>query len=736
MQRNHKSKKRTIVVANRLPVSISRRKDGLKIQQSPGGLAAGLRLLQEQADVTFIGWPGCWPSSDSERREIEKILIDEHQSHPVFIHPSEVSKYYYGFSNRTLWPLFHYFPSYCSYDPSEWESYRRVNQAFLQAILESADSSDVFWIHDYHLMLLPSLLRKSRPQSSIGYFLHIPFPSSEIFRQLPWRKEFLEGVLGADLIGFHTYEYARHFLSSVLRILGHEHEFGFINIDNRTVKVENFPMGIDIKHIERLLDKPSIKKEIVNFRQDFEMKERKILLSVDRLDYTKGIPNRLEGLELFLEKYPEWHNRFIYIMLCVPSRTKVEQYSLLKEEIDRLVGRINGRFGNPGWIPIHYLYRSLPFEKLLPLYAAADVALVSPFRDGMNLVAKEYVAAKTDNRGVLVLSETAGAAFELGEAMQINVNNKVDLAFALNQALMMKPEEQETRIKAMRTRLKEFDVYRWVDTFMKSIIEVKKIQAQREHRQLRSKWKTKLFNDYKKAKKRLLLLDYDGTLVPYVKEPDQAKPDLGLIRILKMLTLTAKNTLVVISGRDRSFMDRWLGEIPCGLVAEHGAWIRESLQDVWHGFNGLSVGWKKRLRPILQDYVVRVPGSLIEEKEYGIAWHYRKADPELGPIRAGELVDYLTDFLASKDLHVFHGNKVVEVRNSEINKGRGIAHWLADKKWDFILALGDDWTDEDLFKVLPKTAYSIKVTYGPTEAKYYLDAPQSARDLLLELAKI
>jgi trehalose 6-phosphate synthase/phosphatase len=585
-------------------------------------------------------------------------------------------------------------------------------------------------------MLLPSLLRKSRPQSSIGYFLHIPFPSSEIFRQLPWRKEFLEGVLGADLIGFHTYEYARHFLSSVLRILGHEHEFGFINIDNRTVKVENFPMGIDIKHIERLLDKPSIKKEIVNFRQDFEMKERKILLSVDRLDYTKGIPNRLEGLELFLEKYPEWHNRFIYIMLCVPSRTKVEQYSLLKEEIDRLVGRINGRFGNPGWIPIHYLYRSLPFEKLLPLYAAADVALVSPFRDGMNLVAKEYVAAKTDNRGVLVLSETAGAAFELGEAMQINVNNKVDLAFALNQALMMKPEEQETRIKAMRTRLKEFDVYRWVDTFMKSIIEVKKIQAQREHRQLRSKWKTKLFNDYKKAKKRLLLLDYDGTLVPYVKEPDQAKPDLGLIRILKMLTLTAKNTLVVISGRDRSFMDRWLGEIPCGLVAEHGAWIRESLQDVWHGFNGLSVGWKKRLRPILQDYVVRVPGSLIEEKEYGIAWHYRKADPELGPIRAGELVDYLTDFLASKDLHVFHGNKVVEVRNSEINKGRGIAHWLADKKWDFILALGDDWTDEDLFKVLPKTAYSIKVTYGPTEAKYYLDAPQSARDLLLELAKI
>lgn len=735
MQKSHKSKRKIVVVANRLPVSLSRRKNGLKIQQSPGGLAAGLRSLREQNDAIFVGWPGYWPSDDKERREIEDTLISQYQSHPVFIHPSEISRYYYGFANKTLWPLFHYFSSYSSYDQSEWESYKRVNQKFLQTILEVSDSDDLFWIHDYHLMLLPSLLRKSLPRSAIGFFLHIPFPSSEIFRQLPWRKEFLEGMLGSDLIGFHTYEYVRHFLSSVLRLLGHEHEFGSINLDNRIVKVENYPMGVDIRHMERLLDEPSAKKEIESLRQDFEADEKKIILSVDRLDYTKGIPNRLEGMELFLEKYPEWHTRFIYIMLCVPSRTKVKKYSLLKEEVDRLVGRINGRFGKPGWIPIHYMYRSLPFEKLVPLYAAADIALVSPLRDGMNLVAKEYVAAKKNNRGVLVLSETAGAAFELGEAVLVNVNSKISLASDLDQALKMKPREQEARIKTMRTRLAEYDIYRWVHSFVEGIYRVKEIQEQRDHRKLSGKWKTRLMDDYKQAKNRLLLLGYDGTLVPFAEKPDQAKPDIGLVSVLKMLSGNSKNTLVFVSGRDRSFMDRWLGKIPCGLVAEHGAWVKKS-SPKWSEFNSLSSGWKKLLKPILKNYVLLVPGSFIEEKEYGISWHYRRADPELGVIRASELVDHLTEFLANEDLHVMHGNKVVEVRNSEVNKGKGVMPWLTDKKWEFILALGDDWTDEDLFRVLPSTAYSIKVTFGPTEARYFLDSPQEAKGLLLEIAKI
>ncbi|MFQ6069923.1 MAG: bifunctional alpha,alpha-trehalose-phosphate synthase (UDP-forming)/trehalose-phosphatase [Candidatus Aminicenantales bacterium] len=736
MDKNKKSQRKIIIVSNRLPVMISKRKEGLKIQQSPGGLATCLRAIQKEGKTIFVGWPGYWPESEKEKRFIEKNLISHYQSYPVFISPAEISKYYHGFSNRTIWPLFHYFSTYCAYEESEWEAYKRINQKFFQKVFKLANPQDIFWIHDYHLMLLPALIRKRFPESAIGFFLHIPFPSSEIFRLLPWRKEILEGLLGANLLGFHTYEYARHFLSSVLRLLGYEHEFGAILVNNRFVKVENFPMGIDCLYMEKLLQQPSIQKEIKKLEEKTRARESKIILSVDRLDYTKGIPQRLKGFELFLEKNPKWHNRFTYIMLCVPSRAKVKHYSLLKEEVDSLVGRINGRFGMPGWIPINYMYRSLPFEKLLPLYSVADVALITPLRDGMNLVAKEFVASKKDNRGVLVLSETAGAASELGEALLVNVNNKEDLAAALAQALDMSEEEQARRMELMRKRLSECDVFRWARSFVERIKEVNKIQAQHENKRLNEEWRRKLISDFKKSKSRLLLLDYDGTLVHFAMKPEQAKPDVGLKRILYTLARNPRNTLVIVSGRDNATIEHWLGKIPCGLVAEHGAWIKEGPSHEWKKQKGLSGNWKEQLRPILKTYEVCVPGSLVEEKEYGIAWHYRKANPELGRLRAVELFDYLNEFLANTDLQVMHGNKVVEVRVAGINKGKGVMPWLSKKKWGFILALGDDWTDEDLFKILPLTAYSIKVSYGPSEAGFYLESPQQTRNLLRELAKI
>jgi len=736
MVKNKRSQNKIIVVSNRLPVTINKKKDGLKIQQSPGGLSTCLHSIQEEGKAIFVGWPGYWPANDEEKRYIEKSLINHYHSYPVFISPAEISKYYYGFTNRTLWPLFHYFSTYCAYEESEWEAYKKVNQKFFQKVSELSSSQDIFWIHDYHLMLLPALIRKSFPQSAIGFFLHIPFPSSEVFRVLPWREEILEGLLGADLLGFHTYEYARHFLSSVLRLLGYEHEFGAILVDNRIVKVENFPMGIDSLHLEELLQQSSIQKEIKKLEEKIWTQKRKIILSVDRLDYTKGIAQRLKGIELFLEKNPKWHNRFTYIMLCVPSRTKVKHYSLLKEEVDSMVGRINGRFGIPGWIPIHYMYRSLPFEKLLPLYSVADVALVTPLRDGMNLVAKEYVASKKDNRGVLVLSETAGAASELGEALLVNVNNKEDLEAALTQALEMSAEEQKKGMESMRKRLFEYDVFHWAKSFVERIKDAKEIQAQHEHQKLNEEWKRKLISDFKKSKNRLLLLDYDGTLVTFTMKPEQAKPDVGLKRLLYSLVRDPLNTLVIVSGRDRATIEHWLGKIPCGLVAEHGAWIKKDPLHYWEKKKIISGDWKEQLKPILKTYEVRVPGSLVEEKEYGIAWHYRKANPELGQLRSGELFDYLNEFLANTDLQVMHGNKVIEVRVSGINKGNGVMPWLSENKWDFILALGDDWTDEDLFKILPATAYSIKVSYGPSQARFYLESPQSTRNLLRELVKI
>ncbi|MBN1223109.1 MAG: bifunctional alpha,alpha-trehalose-phosphate synthase (UDP-forming)/trehalose-phosphatase [Candidatus Aminicenantes bacterium] len=735
MDRYKKAKGRIIVVSNRLPIAVSKRKGVLKIQPSPGGLATCLRSLGNDKEVIFVGWPGCQPASEKEKLFIRKTLEKEHHCYPVFLSQSEINKYYYGFTNKAIWPLFHYFATYSIFEASEWKSYEKVNRKFFQKIYKLARPADIFWIHDYHLMLLPALLRGRIPKSSIGFFLHIPFPSSEIFRIFPWRVELLDGLLGADLIGFHTYEYARHFLSSVMRLLGYEHEFADIHVGDRIVHVENFPMGINIQSIEALLQNSKVKKGIQKLKS-IPAHARKIILSVDRLDYTKGIPQRLRGLELFLENNPTWHNRFIHIMICVPSRTRVKHYALLKEEVEGLVGRINGRFASPGWIPIHYIYRSLPFEDLLPLYAVADVALITPLRDGMNLVAKEFVASKFDNRGILILSETAGAVAELGESLIVNVNNQKDIAGAIKQALEMNETEQKKGMDMMRRRLREFDVDSWSRSFIDRLYEVKDVQKQRERQKLNEIWTQKLLSEYARSRRRLLLLDYDGTLVSFAKKPEQAMPDTGLKRLLVTLSKNFHNTLVIVSGRDRITLEQWLGRIPCGLVAEHGAWWKRSPDQDWIKQVDISDDWKGQLRPILKTYELRVPGSFVEEKEFSIAWHYRKASPELGQFRSNELFDNLSEFLANMDLQVMHGNKVIEVRVQGVNKGVGVMPWLSQGDWDFILALGDDWTDEDLFKVLPKTAYSIKVNYGPTEARFFLDSPQSTRDLLRKLAKI
>jgi trehalose 6-phosphate synthase/phosphatase len=724
-----------VVVSNRLPVTVAKKRNHLVFQQSQGGLATGLRSLQADKKAFFIGWPGYNPVNKEEREKITRRLREEFNCYPVYLTQHEINKYYYGFSNRTLWPLFHYFSSYSTFDESEWTIYKKVNQKFSQAVLDAAEENDTFWVHDYHLMLLPQLIRIILPESAIGFFLHIPFPSSEIFRILPWRTDILEGLMGADLLGFHTYEYARHFLSSVLRLLGYEHEFGSISIDGRIVRVDNFPMGIDVENNTKLLSEPGIKKEISQCRHRLDAKNKKIILSVDRLDYTKGIPQRLAGFETFLSQNKAWHNKITYLMLCVPSRTRVEQYAILKEEVDRLVGRINGRFGGPGWQPVHYMYRSLPFNKLLPLYAAADIALVTPIRDGMNLVAKEYVAAKADNNGVLILSGTAGASDELGEALTVNVHSKNEIANAITQALRMPEKERAQRIKNMRKRIVEYDIQRWTESFVSSIEESTEIRKQLEYRKLTRTWRDKLLTDYKTSRHRLLLLDYDGTLISFAKRPEEAKPDTELKRLLLTLAKDDKNHLAIVSGRDRKSLQQWLGSLPASLIAEHGAWVKSKSSGEWKSFDSESDDWKNRVRPILKNYEFRVPGSFVEEKEFGLAWHYRKANPDLGEIRSCELFDNLNEFLANTSLQLIHGKKVIEVRVGGVNKGIASMSFLEKNNWDFILALGDDWTDEDLFKILPKSAYSIKIGYGPTQAKFYLESPQSARMLLRDLSK-
>jgi len=723
--------KKLIMVSNRLPISVTKKEEALKFYKSTGGLATGLSSFYRNYESKWIGWPGITSEkiSKEDRKKIRESLLEEN-CYPVFISQSDLERYYYGFSNKTIWPLFHYFIQYAVFNKNFWEGYRKVNRTFAEEVVEFARKDAIIWIHDYHLMLLPRMIREKLPDASIGFFFHIPFPSFEVFRLLPWRNEILHGLLGADLIGFHSYDYARHFLSCIHRLLGYEHMLGQINVEDRIVRVDAFPMGIDFDKFAGAVKKPEIQKEAKRIKK--KIGDRKMILSVDRLDYTKGIPQRLECFDLFLERNSEYREKVTLILVAVPSRTGVEHYQILKRQIEELVGKVNGRHGTIGWVPVWYLYRPLPFNKLVALYSAADVALVTPMRDGMNLISKEYIATKVDGRGVLILSERAGAASELGEAIIVNPDNREETVRAIKEALTMPEEEQIERNRTMQERLKRYNVTRWAQEFIDRLEHTKELQRALQVHRITPQVRKRIIGDYSKATRRLLLLDYDGTLVPFAGKPSRAQPDPELRKLLGGLTSDRRNEVVIISGRDRKTLDNWFGPFDVNLVGEHGVWIKERGED-WRLIEPLKNDWKEEIRPILELFTDRTPGSFIEEKEYSLVWHYRRANPELAVIRSRELKETLLDLTQNRDIGVLEGNKVIEVKKVGISKGKAALNWLEKENWDFILAIGDDWTDEDVFEVLPEKAYSVKVGFGFSRAAYRIESPEKVRELLGQL---
>ena len=440
----------------------------------------------------------------------------------------------------------------------------------------------------------------------------------------------------------------------------------------------------------------------------------------------------MEVFDMFLEKYREYREKVTLILVAVPSRTGVEHYRVLKRRLDELVGRVNGKYGTFDWMPVWYLYRSVPFPKLVALYNVADVALVTPLRDGMNLIAKEFVASKKNGKGVLILSEMAGAAKELGEAIIVNPNNKDEIVEAVRAALEMPEEEQVERNRVMQKRLARYSIGGWVGDFMDRLAHAKRLQGELSVRRLTHRTKEKMLEDYLRATRRLILLDYDGTLVPFAEKPEKAKPDHGVLELLEGLASDERNEVVIVSGRDKETLDRWFGKLQVGLVAEHGVWIKEKGKD-WEIVEPLRDDWKDQIRPLLEVYVDRTPGSFLEEKSYSLSWHYRKADPGLATVRANELKEDLLNLTRNLSIDVLEGSKVIELKDVGINKGRAVSKWLGSDNWDFILAIGDDWTDEDMFAVLPEEAYSIKIGLCPSKARFNLDTQQDARVLLDQL---
>jgi trehalose 6-phosphate synthase/phosphatase len=547
---------------------------------------------------------------------------------------------------------------------------------------------------------------------------------------VPWREELLKGLLGADLIGFHTFDDSRHFLNAVSRILnlpGPAHEIVY---EGRKVMADAFPMGIDYEKYRKSALNDKTKKNERKLRQ--MTGDKKKMISIDRLDYTKGIIQRLQAYELFLKKYPQLREDLVLIQLIVPSRDNVKQYAALKEEINRMVSDINARYGNLNWQPIYYFYRSFPMEMISAIYASADIALVAPLRDGMNLVSKEYIASKTNRNGVLILSELAGASKELYDALIINPHNSNALADAIYQALTMPGKEQKRRMENMQQVVQKFNIQLWIKNFMARLKSIKDKQIEFITKNLQYPGIQTIVNRYRKSSLRLLFLDYDGTLVPFEDDPLKAKPDKELIQLLQNITVDSRNKLILISGRKKDALDQWFGHMKLDIIAEHGAWIKKDDLE-WQCNSKLNNDWKESILPLLKQYEMRTPGSFIEEKSFSLAWHYRKADSGLGELRAQEIIHNLNHVLSGSGLQLLQGSKVIEIKSMHIHKGRAAEIWIHQREADFILAMGDDVTDEDTFKAMPEGAVTIKIGTDPTAAAYYVKNLEAGRAFLKQL---
>ena len=729
---------RLIIISNRLPFSLDKEGDTVSLRQSSGGLVSAIKSYFEnttaqRGEFTEKMWMGVadFPQEDWESVVAAHAVGQDFDVLPVFVDKGLYDNYYNGFSNSVLWPLFHYFSSLANYENQYFDAYVQVNQLFAEKLIPILQPDDRIWIHDYQLMVLPHLLRAKRPEATIGFFLHIPFPSYEIFRLLPteWKKILLQGVMGADLIGFHTYDYVQHFLQSVKMLLGVDSYFHNLQYQDRLVRIDLFPIGIDYNKFHLSAADPEVEQLRNRILDNFP--DKKIVFSVDRLDYTKGLMQRLSGFEYFLERYPEWREKMVFILNVVPSRDTIPAYNERKKMIEEKIGTINGRFSSISWQPVIYRYNHLPFKELIALYQATDVALITPLRDGMNLVAKEYVAASL-GRGVLILSELAGAASELSEAILVNPTDTSDVASSITRALAMPLYEQRNRISLMQRRIQEYDVLKWVNDFMDQLTQVKLEQQKQKVKLLDEKTITAIRKHYQRSSNRCLLLDYDGTLVPFSRIPSEAAPDNSVKELLQRLSSDPKNHVVVISGRDLSSLDRWLGEFNITLVAEHGASFKMR-GGSWQQMVSVSDLWKDEIRRIMQLFVLRCASSFIEEKTNTIAWHYRNTQAGLGFSRSRELLNNLSQLTQNTTLQVIDGNKVVEVRIAGFDKGATALKIVGEMDPDFALCMGDDTTDEDMFKALEGEAYTIKVNNGASAAQYTILSQQQVLPILNKL---
>lgn len=709
---------RCLLVSNRLPLAFHEKTQ--EFVPSAGGLVSAIKGLDAKKVGYDFEWMGILTDDiDSEKiKQLKKIPFGDLKCHPIVVPKESYHIYYNNFCNNVVWPLFHYERSMVQHSESGWKCYEEINQLVADAICDEATSEDTVWIHDFHFFLVPGMIKAKRPDLKVGFFLHIPFPSSEIFRELPQRKEILTSLIQCDLIGFHDLSYLTHFKSSLSRVLGentsifNERKFGV------------YPISIDTEHFLQLTDKPETKEFIKRYAE--QKKDKKWILGVDRLDYIKGLVLKLKSFEDFLRRYPDQREKVQMVQIVIPSRTDVPEYMDLKQRVEQLVSSINGEFGTPTYMPVHYLFHSVSECELSALYQLSEVMHIGSRRDGMNLVCLEYVVSqKKEYAGALLLSEFTGAHSTLSYAVSINPWNIEETAVKIKEALDQPSEQRQREMMQMQDFLKRYTSSEWASYFMRDLhIDSKNGQKQ----STLSKEGKFLWMDNLKGKRITIFCDLDGTLAPIASKPSQVKLLPETLDILDQISKQSRVQFVVVSGRDRDFLQTEFiqtNQFQFPLAACHGAYSYSPENHEWSNLiEHDSTKWKDGILDILKLYTSRTPGSFLEDKGHAVTWHYRNSPPEFADFLANKLFIELEESLNSLPAQVTRGKKVIEVKSLHASKGFFVQQWLEKQEYqpDVVIALGDDTTDEDMFEFLQNKSdisdYCIKVGEDKSFAHY------------------
>ncbi|KAJ0970844.1 hypothetical protein J5N97_018803 [Dioscorea zingiberensis] len=784
------SQEKMIIVGNQLPIRAHRRpnNDGWDFSWDEDSLLLQLKDgLGEDIEVIYIG---CLKEEIGlrEQDDVSQTLLETFKCVPAFLPPDLFSKFYHGFCKQQLWPLFHYMLPLSPdlggrFDRSLWQAYVSVNKIFADKVMEVINpDEDYVWVHDYHLMVLPTFLRKRFNRVKLGFFLHSPFPSSEIYRTLPVRDELLRALLNSDLIGFHTFDYARHFLSCCSRMLGigYQSKRGYIGLEyyGRTVSIKILPVGIHLGQLKSVMNLPETETKVAELRDQF--KDQTVLLGVDDMDIFKGISLKLLAMEQLLVQHPDWIGKLVLVQIANPARGRGRDVQEVQSETHSTAKRINETFGRPGYDPVVVIDTPLQLYERIAYYVIAECCLVTAVRDGMNLIPYEYIICRQGNdkldeileldplvpkKSMLVVSEFIGCSPSLSGAIRVNPWNIDAVSEAMDGALVMRESEQQLRHEKHYRYVSTHDVAYWANSFLQDLERTCKDHVRRRcwgigfglgfrvialDPNFRKLSVEHIVSAYKRTKNRAILLDYDGTLMPQTSISKTPSPEV--VSILNSLCKDPKNIVFLVSGRGKEILSEWFSTCDkLVIAAEHGYFLRQKHDAGWETCVPVAdFDWKQIAEPVMKLYTETTDGSSIEPKESALVWRYQYADPDFGACQAKELLDHLESVLTNEPVSVKSGQHIVEVKPQGVTKGLVAEQLLSTMRErgmlpDFVLCIGDDRSDEDMFEVITEAIsgpllsqfaeiFLCTVGQKPSKAKYYLEDTTEVLRMLQGLA--